>query len=107
MAQRKQSVLEDLTGIAALLPWWLDIVLAVIAYFVLHHFAIMEIVVTANSKGVGSALSNSILKGAATAFQYILPAVFVIGALMSAFGRSKRNALHSQVANSGVKNALE
>lgn len=98
MARRKQSVFEALMEIAAMLPWWLDVVLAVVAYFALHHFAIMEIVVTGNTKDVGSALSNSIIKGAATAFQYILPVVFVAGALMSAFGRRKRNALHSQVA---------
>ena len=44
MARKKeQSAFEGLIDIAAMLPWWVGVLLALIAYFVLHHYATAEV----------------------------------------------------------------
>jgi len=39
MARQKTSPVGDLFEIAALLPWWAGVGIAVVAYFVCHSFA--------------------------------------------------------------------
>ncbi len=36
MARRNDSVLDDLLDIAKMLPWWVDIAIALVSYFWLH-----------------------------------------------------------------------
>ena len=45
MARKKQQgTFEDLIEIAAKLPWWAGVLLAIITYLVLHHYATAEVV---------------------------------------------------------------
>jgi len=83
--RRKQSPFEDLIDVAALLPWWLSLVLAVASYFIFHHFAIMEIQVASGDKNIGAIFNKQLFKSFAVAFQYLVPAVFILGALASIF----------------------
>ncbi len=41
MARRKSSVLDNLFGIAAALPWWAGVTVAIITYGILHHYAVI------------------------------------------------------------------
>ncbi|MDP2238605.1 MAG: restriction endonuclease [Burkholderiales bacterium] len=107
MARRKQSAFEDLIEITSKLSWWIGVVLAVVVYFVLHQFAVMEIVAPTGAKGVGVFAGKQLYKSLAIFGQYVLPAAFLFGALISVFSRRKRNALHAQVATAGKRSALE
>jgi restriction system protein len=78
MARKNTSVLEDLMGISAHLPWKAGIVLAVIAYFVLHYFATKAPLTTnpAELKAMGKTLGDGMAQGIwtmlASVLQYVV-----------------------------------
>lgn len=106
MARRKDGVLDDLLDIAKMLPWWIDIAIAIISYFWLHSIASNEIVVAAQPGKMGEFLGAQMFKTFATIGQYLLPFVFSLGAVLSFFDRKKRAHLLSETKQSGKQNAL-
>jgi restriction system protein len=107
MARRDQGLFDDLVEITSKFPWWVGVILAIVAYLALHPFATMEVAVSANTKDIGAFVGKQLYRTIAMIGQYLLPAVFLIGAAVSALGRRKRNALHDHVATTGVQSALE
>lgn len=103
--RRKQSLFEDLIDLAALLPWWITLPLALIAYVWLHSIAISPIPTLANSADFGSYMPGMMLRGLAAPAQYLLPAALVIGAIASVFGRMRRKKLFDSVVSR--ENTLE
>lgn len=100
MSRRKRSGLaEDLLELAALLPWWLCLLLAIVSYAVLHPYATAPVVLNAAPGQLGSMMNEAILKGLATGGQYILPIILVTGAAVSFLRRRKREALIQSVAD--------
>lgn len=83
--RRKSSFFEDLVSIAAVLPWWAGVLLALISYFVLHNIATAPQVNTANLvPGQMGAFAVGELKRTLALFgQYILPFAFSLGAFLS------------------------
>lgn len=106
MSRRKNSALDDLLDIAKMLPWWIDIAIAIIVYFWLHSIATSEAVVVAQSGKMGEFVSGQLLKTLATVGQYLLSFVFLLGAAMSFFGRKKREHLLSETKQRSKQNAL-
>lgn len=104
--KRKQGPLDDFVELIALFPWWVGLVLAVIAYFWLHHIADAPLVVISQTGQINTALTQSVYKGFATAGQYIVPLICLLGALFSALGRWKREQLFSEVGQSDSAGAL-
>lgn len=102
--KRKSSGLEDLLAVAAMLPWWLAVVLAVMAYAVLHYYAGGQAVATPAQPG--QLALDHLLKTLATIGQYLVPAVFLLGALVSVLGRRHRQRLVAQVSRSDDGEAL-
>ena len=102
--KRKSSGLEDLLAVAAMLPWWLAVVLAVMAYAVLHYYAGGQAVATPAQPG--QLALDHLLKTLATIGQYLVPAVFLLGALVSVLGRRHRQRLVAQVSRSDNGEAL-
>ncbi len=98
MPRRKQGLLEVLVEITAKFPWWVGVVLAILSYLLLHHFATVEIVVSADIKGLTDSVGKQLLKTLAMFGQYILPVAFLAGSLGSVLARRKRNALHTRAA---------
>ncbi len=103
--RRKQSPFEDLIDLAALLPWWITLPLALIAYLWLHSIATSPIPTLANPAEFNSQLPGMMLRGLAVPAQYFLPAALVIGAIASVFGRMRRKKLFNSVASN--ENTLE
>lgn len=103
--RRKQSPFEDLIDLAALLPWWVTLPLALIAYLWLHSIAISPIPTLANPAEFNSQLPGMMLRGLAAPAQYLLPAALVIGAIASVVGRMRRKKLFNSVASD--ENTLE
>jgi restriction system protein len=93
----KQSPLEDLIEITAMLPWWSGVLLAFVAYFLCHHYATAEIFAPTSIAQAGANISSQVGKTLATVGQYLLPLVFLTGAGISAYGRHKRANLFEDV----------
>lgn len=104
--KRKSSAFEDLFEIAAALPWWAGVVLALIAYPLIHHFAAVDVPITTAPGQVGQMVVWQMTKAIATYLQYIVPILFLAGAVASFFGRRKREGLITDVATGRSGDAL-
>ena len=105
--KKKSSPLEDMMDLIALLPWWAGVAIAAIGYVVLHRRA-TPVQVTAVQPGqVSHLMTQTVIAGLATAGQYIVPLVGLVGAAMSFFRRKQRAALVTDVAQAQSANALD
>lgn len=104
--QNKQNSFENLIELATKLPWWLSVLAALAAYLVLHHYATREISIAAVPGQIGQVVSAQLWKTFTMFGQYVLPAGFLLGALISAFRRRKRMHLVSQTQDRGEQSAL-
>ena len=106
MARKKQSPLEDIIEITSKFPWWVGVLLAVIAYFLFHAYASKEITSPTDMQNIGEHFTNNLLRTLAHLGQYILPMAFIFAAIVSAFNQFSRRKLHFNVANSSEKEVL-
>lgn len=104
--KRKQSPFEDLIDIAAMLPWWAGVLVAIVTYFVLHHFATAVVAPPVALGQMGTVVANQLGKTLATFGQYLVPLAFLIGAGVSAYGRHKRSVLFADVREGSSSSAL-
>jgi restriction system protein len=107
MARRRQSAFEDLIDVAALLPWWVAVTLAIVAYLVIHPFAEAPPPTAATMQEMGQAVSKQLYRTLATFGQYLVPAAFLMGAAVSAVGRAKRKKLLAATAEVGTHDAVK
>jgi restriction system protein len=96
VARKNQSVFEDLLEITAHFPWWVGVVLAVVSYLFLHPIADIEIVAGGSPGQIGDMVGKQLYKTFATIGQYLLPAVFSIGAFASFVKKPKVSSRKSQ-----------
>lgn len=93
MARKNTGVLNDLMVISAKLPWQVGVLLAVISYVVLHHFADRPPLTTspdelkAMGKTIGDSAAQAIWTGIARVLQYVVPLALLVGAGGSAIRR--------------------
>jgi restriction system protein len=94
MAQRGHTRWKNhLTALAVRLPWWLGVLLALISYIGLNGVARQPL--PASLPGhVGSYLLALLGWALASVGQYVLPAIFLLGAAVSAIRRRKATRLH-------------
>lgn len=93
--------------LVALLPWWVGVSIAVVAYVVLHRMA-TPVQVTAVQPGqISGLMAQSMISGLAYAGQYIVPLVGLAGAVMSFIRRKQRATLVTDVAQAQSANALD
>ena len=104
--KKKQSQLEDIVGITAMLPWWVGVLLALVAYLVLHHYATAEVAAGVSGAKLGANVVGQIGKTLAMFGQYLLPFAFIVGAGLSVYGRQQRKALFTDVQTSSSVSAL-
>ena len=99
MARRKNtSTFEDLIFIASRLPWWVSLLIALVAGLYLHSVAISPPPTATDLKQFGPAFAGQMWRTFAMFLQYIIPVAFVFGAIGSVFGRVKRRKLMDDVA---------
>ena len=96
MARRKKtSPAENLIDLVALLPWYVGVVLAIVGYLVLHRIAAGPLVAL-KPGDVSSAMVGALGRGLASAGQYILPLICLVGAAISVWrGHSRRSLIDS------------
>ena len=97
----KSSPAGDFIQIASKLPYWAALVLAVISYFLLHSYATQPTSIVIVPGQIANAMIPTVLKGLATAGQYIMPILFVTAAILSWVGRSKPTSLQKVDTTSG------
>lgn len=107
MARKKTSTFDDLAEIAARLPWWGGVLLALLAYLVFHHFAVQQNVAPTGLKGMGAFAGRELGRTLALFLQFIAPAAFLLGAVVSAMRAARARKLHGAVAQAPSRNALE
>lgn len=108
MAKRKQSLFDDITHIAAALPWQVSLILAIAAFLGFHHVAATPPTPLQIQPGnIGASMAGSFWRAAASILQYIVPLAFVLGALVSVLKRRKQSKLHDAVAATPHRGALE
>jgi len=100
MARRsKTSAFEDLIFIASRLPWWVSLLIAFAAWLFFHSVATSPAPTVANTKQLGEMMGEQMFRTFSMFLQYLIPAAFVIGAVASVIGRSKRRKLLSDAAS--------
>lgn len=103
---KKQNMFEDLTAIAASFPWWVGILLALVTYLFLHHYAVAVVALSLSPGQMGANVVHQLGKSLAMFGQYLVPLAFLIGAGISAYGRHKRTTLITGVKKASSANAL-
>jgi restriction system protein len=106
MARKPKSAFNDMIYLASLLPPWLGLLLALASWFGLHQLSLVEVVPPASGEAPTAMLKATLLKGFATFAQYVVPAIFVLGSLLSLVKRLKRNQLAVQTQARGNASAL-
>ncbi len=97
MARRKQSApINDIMFIFSKLPWWLGLIFAPLSYFFISSYAVAPVFDTSNPTQF---FINTSIYQAAAIFQYVIPAVIILGSLKSLFGMLKRIMLLNGVRN--------
>lgn len=105
--RRKSSPLEDMLDLVARLPWWGGVALGVAGYLILHRLAAPISATGVQPGQVAGLMQQAVIKGLATAGQYIVPIICFAGAALSAWRRKQRQSLVSDVAQAQSVNALD
>lgn len=105
--QRKAGLADDVMEIVSRLPWWVGVVLAVVAHVYLHQVASQVVVLETQPGRVGAMAVQTIWKTAASIGQFLVPLLFLAGAGMSAWRRHQRRSLVADVAQSQDSDALD
>lgn len=89
MARQRTSPIEDTIILASKLPWYVNILLAIIAYGILHGMATAPIPTISSAGQMHKAVNGSLFKVFALFGQYVLPFVFGMAAVLSGIKEAK------------------
>jgi predicted RNA-binding Zn-ribbon protein involved in translation (DUF1610 family) len=91
MSRRRTSLIEDIVDLSAKLPWQASIVIAIVAYGVLHYIAIQAppVVDPGALRGTGSGIARGVWSMIAGILQYLIPVAMLVGAGISFIRRRK------------------
>lgn len=92
--RRKSTLFEDIYDIASFLPWWLSISMAIGFYFYLDSLAVMPVI---DPKNPIAHVTGSLTYYCAYWGRYVLPAIFISGAIASLLAKAKREKLLNHV----------
>lgn len=108
MARRREQrgAADDLLAIAARLPWWASLLIAAVTFVVLHQVAGQDVGTATSTKDIGAVAARGLYRTLANIGQYILPLIFIVGAVVSVLGQRRRQALVLKVAESDSPAAL-
>lgn len=99
MRRAKTLTFEALAELAASLPWWLGLGLALLAYLGFHYLAAPPASSQPhNATDLARMAVGQMGAVLATILQYLVPIAFLVGAGVSAHRRRRASQLHDQVA---------
>ncbi len=103
MAARRKNLIEDIAELTTQLPWWAGVAAALLSWAVLDWLVRTPPPVSFPSDVV----TLPVLRGLAMGLQYLLPALFLTAAALSAWLRYKRYKNYVDVAGEQGHVALE
>jgi restriction system protein len=103
---RKQSGLEDMIDAAALLPWRIALVLAVVLYAGLHYWATISEPPPRDLAAMGAFAGRQLYRTLAMYLQYLIPGILLIGAIISAVKGSRQRKQFETTRQLGTRGAL-
>lgn len=97
--RQSRSIFSGLLWVAGKLPWWISLAVAGGCWYGLNRYAAVAPSATGirSLTELGRATSASLLWVGAYVGQYLLPAIFVLGALGSAFSGWRERSLYRRV----------
>ena len=107
MPRRKNSTLNSLTDLVAMLPWWVGVAMAFVIYVVLRWVAGQPEVSAAQPGQIGAMVMQSAWRAFAAVGQYGLPLICLAGAGISAWRRHERKTLVNNVVQSKAASVLD
>ena len=96
---------ETLLGIGAKISWPVSLAAAVVLFVALHIAATMEVSNTTTMATMGPFALRHIVRTASGLLQYIVPALLLIGTVVSVVAQKHRRELHAAVTGSSDRNA--
>jgi restriction system protein len=108
MARRSNSIFEDIADITSKFPWWIGVSLALVSFLFLNWYAGKELPVVTLSgiDGIFKNIFPSMLRTFAFFGQLIVPAAFLLGALISIILNIKRAKLYNKTSRSASQDSL-
>ena len=100
-------MIDILFEIAALLPWWLSLALAPLAYFLIHPYADIPIPVPTHLGQSSQIVMAQVLHLGASYGQYIIPFILVTGSVVALVSAAKRQRLYQAVQRQPGKQGIE
>lgn len=107
MVRRRTTTANDFIVVVARFPWWIGIVAALASFLILNYVANLNVAAPRDIASLGTNTAQQIVKTIAWFGQYILPLLFLIGAVLSMIGRSKRQSLHQQTFAGNAHQAID
>ena len=107
MVRRRTTTANDFIAVVARFPWWIGIVAALASFLILNYVANLNVAAPRDIASLGTNTARQIVKTIAWFGQYILPLLFLIGAVLSMIGRSKRQSLHQQTFAGNAHQAID
>ena len=92
MTRRRSDGARDIIDTISMFPWWVGVVLASVAYVVLHWIAATPVAVPRSGQGAGGLAGSILIHALTTAGQYALPFLFLVGAAISAVSQRQKRA---------------
>jgi len=83
------SPLEDVIAIMSILPWWINIILAIASYFLLHSMSLTP-TVAPPAERLGLVFVSGMKDFFITVGQYLAPFAFLLAAFTSAMRNRKK-----------------
>lgn len=103
---RKHSNFEFFVDAASLIPWWVNISLALGSYVVMHYIATLQAPIVKSGAEFSLKIWQIGMISFSTALQYILPAIILTGAVVSAIKRKHRDHLVTQTKDGATSAVL-
>jgi restriction system protein len=83
--------------LAMVIPWWVAMPLAVVAYFGLHRLSLMPVATASSVADMGPVYVTTVLKFGGAVGQYIVPLILAIGSLVGTVKRAKRKSIYDAI----------
>jgi len=100
MSREKQSLFENIAGLAAKMPWWIGVLLALISFLILHSIAGIHVTPSMKPGQMGGFAVKQFYVTVAIFFQMIIPFAFLLGAIGSVIKNRKRGMLFTGASRS-------
>ncbi|MCK9607463.1 MAG: hypothetical protein M0R33_13565 [Methylomonas sp.] len=90
--RKNDGMFSALVDLASILPWWVNLILALVSYIILHNIAAAPQINPGSMPPgqIGAAAAGEFKRAIALAAQYIIPFGFLLGTFISFLRKDKK-----------------